>query len=149
VSRAPSPTSVGVIGNAAEILPELIRRGVKPTRSPNQTSAHDPINGYLPRADLGEWEARRFERSRRRARGERIDGAARAESIDFWRRGVPTFDYGNNIADGQGGRRRRAFEFPGFVPAYIRPLYLPRIGPFRWAALVGRSRRHLRPTSQR
>ncbi len=132
--------SVAVLGNAAEILPELIRRGVRPDVVTDQTSAHDPANGYLPRGwTVAEWERRR------EATPKEVAAAARRSIVDhvqamldFHRMGVPTLDYGNNIrqvAKEEG--LADAFAFPGFVPAYIRPLFCRGIGPFRWAALSG------------
>ena len=134
------PVSVGLLGNIAEILPELLRRGVRPDALTDQTSAHDPVNGYLPKGwSVAEWEAKRSSDPRA------VEAAAKASMaehvsamLEFARLGVPTFDYGNNI-------RQMAFEagiedafgFPGFVPAYIRPLFCAGIGPFRWAALSG------------
>ena len=132
--------SVGLLGNAAEIFPELVRRGVKPDIVTDQTSAHDPINGYLPRGwSLGEW------RERRERDPAAVESAARASMkehvaamIEFWNAGVPTLDYGNNIrqvAKEEG--LENAFAFPGFVPACIRPMFCRGIGPFRWCALSG------------
>jgi urocanate hydratase len=134
------PVSVGLLGNAADVFPELFRRGVRPDAVTDQTSAHDPINGYLPRGwTLSQWQERR-ERDPKS-----VDKAARASMAEhvramlaFHRAGVPTVDYGNNIRqmakeDGVAD----AFDFPGFVPAYIRPLFCRGIGPFRWAALSG------------
>jgi len=132
--------SIGLLGNAAEIVPELVRRGVRPDLVTDQTSAHDPLNGYLPAG----WT---WEQYRERARTEpaAVTAAAKASMavhvgamLDFHRAGVPVFDYGNNIRQmakemGLAG----AFDFPGFVPAYIRPLFCRGIGPFRWAALSG------------
>jgi urocanate hydratase len=134
------PISIGLLGNAADVFPELLRRGVRPDAVTDQTSAHDPINGYLPRGwTLDEWETRR-ERDPKA-----VDKAARASMavhvramLEFHRAGVPTLDYGNNIrqmAKEEGVAD--AFDFPGFVPAYIRPLFCRGIGPFRWAALSG------------
>jgi urocanate hydratase len=134
------PTSVGVLGNAAEILPELIRRGVKPDAVTDQTSAHDPINGYLPVGwTLADWEARRLSDPKGVERAAKESMALHVRAmLDFWRRGVPTFDYGNNIRQmAKEVGVAEAFEFPGFVPAYIRPLFCRGIGPFRWAALSG------------
>jgi urocanate hydratase len=134
------PTSVGVLGNAAEILPELIRRGVKPDAVTDQTSAHDPINGYLPAGwTLADWEARRASDAKGVERAAKESMALHVRAmLDFWRRGVPTFDYGNNIRQmAKEVGVAEAFEFPGFVPAYIRPLFCRGIGPFRWAALSG------------
>ena len=132
--------SVAVAGNAADVFPELVRRGVLPDLVTDQTSAHDPGNGYLPAGwTLAEWRARR--ESDRSA----VEAAARASirthvqaMVAFANRGVPTIDYGNNIRqvasdEGLDG----AFSFPGFVPACIRPLFCRGIGPFRWCALSG------------
>ena len=134
------PISVGLLGNAAEILPELVARGVRPDAVTDQTSAHDPANGYLPAGwSVAEWLDKRDSDPDAVA-------AAAAESmavhvramLDFHAAGVPTFDYGNNIrqvALDQGVEN--AFDFPGFVPAYVRPLFCRGVGPFRWAALSG------------
>jgi urocanate hydratase len=132
--------SVGVLGNAAEIFPELVRRGVKPDVVTDQTSAHDPINGYLPKGwSLGDWQTKRENDPKA------VEHAAKRSMVDhvsamlaFHRMGVPTLDYGNNIrqmAKDEG--LADAFDFPGFVPAYIRPLFCRGVGPFRWAALSG------------
>ncbi|MEX0976939.1 MAG: urocanate hydratase [Woeseia sp.] len=134
------PVSVGLEGNAAEILPELLRRGVRPDAVTDQTSAHDPANGYLPIGwRVAEWHERRKSDP---------DGVAAAAvqsmaqhvsaMLEFHKAGIPTFDYGNNIrqvAFDQGVSN--AFDFPGFVPAYVRPLFCRGIGPFRWVALSG------------
>lgn len=138
--RERKPLSVGVLGNAAEMVPELVRRGVKPDLVTDQTSAHDPINGYLPAGwTLTEWEARRASDPQRVALAAKESMAAHVRGmLDFWRRGVPTFDYGNNIR--QMAKEMgvdNAFDFPGFVQAYIRPLFCRGIGPFRWVALSG------------
>jgi len=132
--------SVGLLGNAADIFPELVRRGVRPDIVTDQTSAHDPINGYLPKGwSLAEWRARRdsepkaVERAARASMKEHV-----AAMVAFWNAGVPTLDYGNNIrqmALEEG--LEDAFAFPGFVPAYIRPLFCRGVGPFRWCALSG------------
>jgi urocanate hydratase len=138
--RAQEPVSVGLVGNAAEILPELIRRGVKPDAVTDQTSAHDPINGYLPAGwTLSEWEARRASDPKGVERAAKESMAAHVRAmLEFWQRGVPTFDYGNNIRQmAKETGVTDAFDFPGFVPAYIRPLFCRGIGPFRWAALSG------------
>ena len=132
--------SVALLGNAADIFPELVRRGVRPDAVTDQTSAHDPVNGYLPKGwSVAEWEEKR-ERDPKE-----VDKAARASMaghvramLDFHRMGIPTVDYGNNIrqmALEEGVAD--AFDFPGFVPAYIRPLFCRGVGPFRWAALSG------------
>ena len=132
--------SVGLVGNAAEVFPEILRRGILPDLVTDQTSAHDPANGYLPAGwTPSEW------RSRRETHPDEVAAAARASMrqhveamVGFWKRGVPTIDYGNNIrqmAKEEG--LRDAFSFPGFVPAYIRPLFCLGKGPFRWCALSG------------
>jgi len=138
--RERKPLSVGLLGNAAEVLPELVRRGVRPDAVTDQTSAHDPVNGYLPIGwTVEDW----FER--RQSDPDAVAAAARQSMavhvramLDFHEAGVPTFDYGNNIrqvAVDEGVAN--AFDFPGFVPAYVRPLFCRGIGPFRWAALSG------------
>ncbi len=132
--------SVGLLGNAAEVLPELVRRGVAPDLLTDQTSAHDPAHGYLPAGwSLDEWEARQQSDPEGVARAARESIAAHVRAmLAFHERGVPTFDYGNNIrqvALDEGVKD--AFAFPGFVPAYIRPLFCRGVGPFRWAALSG------------
>ncbi len=137
---AKKPLSVGLLGNAAEIFPELYRRGVRPDMVTDQTSAHDPINGYLPAG----WSLAKAD-SMRRSDPAAIEHAAKQSMavhvramLDFHRAGVPTLDYGNNIrqmAKEEGVAD--AFDFPGFVPAYIRPLFCRGIGPFRWCALSG------------
>ena len=132
--------SVGVCANAADIFPELVKRGVRPDLVTDQTSAHDPVNGYLPIGwSMSEW------RDKRESQPDAVAKAARASMkvqvqamLDFWKAGVPTVDYGNNIrqvAFDEG--LSDAFDFPGFVPAYIRPQFCRGIGPFRWAALSG------------
>ncbi|WP_163272330.1 urocanate hydratase [Chelativorans alearense] len=132
--------SVGLLGNAAEIVPELVRRGVRPDIVTDQTSAHDPLNGYLPKGwSLAEW------RQKRESDPKAVEKAARASMrehveamVAFWNQGVPTVDYGNNIRQvAQDEGFENAFAFPGFVPAYIRPLFCRGVGPFRWAALSG------------
>ncbi|MCT8999170.1 urocanate hydratase [Chelativorans intermedius] len=139
-TKAGEARSVGLLGNAAEIVPELVRRGVRPDIVTDQTSAHDPLNGYLPKGwSLAEW------REKRERDPKAVEKAARASMrehveamVAFWNAGVPTVDYGNNIR--QVAREEgleNAFAFPGFVPAYIRPLFCRGIGPFRWAALSG------------
>jgi urocanate hydratase len=132
--------SVGLLGNAAEIFPELVRRGVRPDIVTDQTSAHDPLNGYLPGGwTVAEWEDRRARDPAgvTAAAKRSMAGHVRA-MLDFHRMGVPTVDYGNNIrqmALEEGVAD--AFAFPGFVPAYIRPLFCRGVGPFRWVALSG------------
>ncbi|MEM7440388.1 MAG: urocanate hydratase [Pseudomonadota bacterium] len=139
-TKAGEAKSVGLLGNAADIFPELVKRGVKPDIVTDQTSAHDPTNGYLPQGwGLAEW------RAKRESDPKAVEKAARASMkthvaamVDWWNAGVPVLDYGNNIrqvALEEG--LENAFAFPGFVPAYIRPLFCRGIGPFRWCALSG------------
>jgi urocanate hydratase len=138
--RERNPVSVGLLGNAAEIFPELVRRGVRPDAVTDQTSAHDPVNGYLPASwSLSEWEERRVRDPRATAEAAKLSMKTQVEAmLEFWRRGVPVLDYGNNIRQmAQDMGCANAFDFPGFVPAYIRPLFCRGIGPFRWAALSG------------
>ena len=134
------PTSIGLLGNAAEILPELVRRGVRPDLVTDQTSAHDPVNGYLPAGwTVAEWETKRQSDPAAVEAGARKSMAVHVMAmLDFHAQGIPTTDYGNNIrqvAFDEGVKD--AFAFPGFVPAYIRPLFCRGIGPFRWAAVTG------------
>jgi urocanate hydratase len=132
--------SVALLGNAAELLPELVRRGVRPDAVTDQTSAHDPVNGYLPAGwTVAQWFERRKADPEGTARAAKRSMRAHVEAmLAFHARGVPTFDYGNNIrqvAKDEGCAN--AFDFPGFVPAYVRPLFCRGIGPFRWVALSG------------
>jgi urocanate hydratase len=134
------PVSVGLLGNAAEVLPELLRRGIKPDAVTDQTSAHDPVNGYLPLGwSVEKWDRMRTENPTLVAKEARQSMARHIEAmLEFHRAGIPTFDYGNNlrqVAFDEGVKD--AFAFPGFVPAYIRPLFCRGVGPFRWAALSG------------
>ncbi|WP_207456321.1 urocanate hydratase [Azospirillum sp. SYSU D00513] len=138
--RERRPLSVGLLGNAAEILPELVRRGVRPDAVTDQTSAHDLLNGYLPAGwTLEEWERRREREPDAVVAAARESTVAHVRAmLAFHEMGVPTFDYGNNIRQmAKEGGVENAFAFPGFVPAYIRPLFCRGIGPFRWAALSG------------
>jgi len=132
--------SVGLLGNAAEVFPELVRRGVRPDAVTDQTSAHDPLNGYLPAGwSLDEWERRKLAdpEGTVKAAKESMRVQVRA-MLDFHAAGVPTLDYGNNIRQmALEMGESHAFDFPGFVPAYIRPLFCRGVGPFRWAALSG------------
>ncbi|MEO7178781.1 MAG: urocanate hydratase [Allosphingosinicella sp.] len=140
IRTATRPTSVGLLGNAAEVLPEMVRRGIRPDAVTDQTSAHDPVNGYLP---IG-WTVEKWIDMRERDPAQ-VEAAARESMavhvhamLAFRAMGVPTFDYGNNIrqvAKDEGVAH--AFDFPGFVPAYVRPLFCRGIGPFRWVALSG------------
>ncbi|WP_311270197.1 urocanate hydratase [Sphingobium sp. WCS2017Hpa-17] len=134
------PVSVGLLGNAAEILPEMFARGIRPDLLTDQTSAHDPVNGYLPIGwTVAEWTERRERDPQAVAKAAKASMAAHVRAmLDFQAAGVATTDYGNNIrqmAKDEGVDN--AFDFPGFVPAYIRPLFCRGIGPFRWAALSG------------
>jgi len=133
-------TSIGLLGNAAEILPELLKRGVRPDAVTDQTSAHDPANGYLP---IG-WTVEQWQEGRAND-PDAVAAAARASiavhvraMLEFNKAGIPTFDYGNNIRqEALNEGVDDAFDFPGFVPAYVRPLFCRGIGPFRWVALSG------------
>mgnify|MGYP001821263208 CR=1 FL=1 len=138
--RAGKAVSVGLLGNACEVLPELLQRGVRPDAVTDQTSAHDPINGYLPEG----WTLEQWDQQRENDPGAVEQAACRSMAkhvramLDFQELGIPVFDYGNNIrqvALDQGVED--AFAFPGFVPAYVRPLFCRGVGPFRWAALSG------------
>ncbi|TGE02299.1 urocanate hydratase [Methylobacterium nonmethylotrophicum] len=138
--RSKTPRSVALLGNAAEIFSELYARGVRPDCVTDQTSAHDPVNGYLPAGwTVAEWEARRETDPAAVAAAAKRSMAVHVRAmLDFHRAGVPVVDYGNNIrqmALEEGVED--AFAFPGFVPAYIRPLFCRGIGPFRWCALSG------------
>ncbi len=136
------PVSVGLVGNAAEILPELLRRGVRPDMVTDQTSAHDLVHGYLPAGwSLGAWQAAQDDPAQHPALVVAAKQSIKTHveaMLAFRAQGIPTFDYGNNIrqvAFDEGVAD--AFAFPGFVPAYIRPLFCEGKGPFRWAALSG------------
>ena len=139
-TKAGEAKSVALIGNAADVFPELVKRSVKPDMVTDQTSAHDPIHGYLPQGwSVAQW------RDKQESAPKEVEKAARASMktqvkamVDFWNDGVPTLDYGNNIRQvAQEEGLENAFAFPGFVPAYIRPLFCRGIGPFRWCALSG------------
>ncbi len=132
--------SVGVLGNAAEVLPEIARRGVRPDLLTDQTSAHDPVTGYLPAGwTLDDWEARQKSDAEGVARAARESMAVHVRAmLDLKAAGVPTFDYGNNLRQmALEAGVENAFDFPGFVPAYIRPMFCRGVGPFRWVALSG------------
>ncbi|MFL6722985.1 MAG: urocanate hydratase, partial [Sphingomicrobium sp.] len=140
IAAATEPTSVGLLGNAAEILPELVRRGIRPDAVTDQTSAHDPANGYCPAGwSVAQWTEMRTRNPAAVKAAARKSMAVHVQAmLAFQKMGVPTFDYGNNIrqeAFDEGVKN--AFDFPGFVPAYVRPLFCRGIGPFRWAALSG------------
>ncbi len=132
--------SVGLLGNAAEVFPELLARGVRPDVVTDQTSAHDPVNGYVPAGwSVAKWEQLRVTDPEAVAVAAKKSMRVQVEAmLKFHRMGVPTVDYGNNIrqvAKDEG--LTDAFDFPGFVPAYIRPLFCLGKGPFRWVALSG------------
>jgi len=132
--------SVGLLGNAAEIIPEMRRRGIRPDAVTDQTSAHDPVNGYLPIGwTVDEWEQKRDSAPKEVEQAARAAMAVHVSAmLAYHQMGIPTFDYGNNIrqvAFDEGVTN--AFDFPGFVPAYVRPLFCRGVGPFRWAALSG------------
>jgi len=139
-TRERTAISVGLLGNAAEVLPELLRRGVRPDAVTDQTSAHDPVNGYLPAGwTLEQWDRLRAIDPRVVEAAARRSMATHVEAmLAFQKLGIPVFDYGNNIrqvALDEGVQD--AFAFPGFVPAYVRPLFCRGVGPFRWVALSG------------
>ncbi len=134
------PISVGLLANAADVLPEMVRRGIRPDMVTDQTSAHDLVNGYLPAGwTVAEWEDKRV------SEPAAVTAAATKSIVDhvqamldFQAMGIPVTDYGNNIRQvAFDAGVEKAFDFPGFVPAYIRPLFCRGIGPFRWAALTG------------
>jgi urocanate hydratase len=134
------PRSIALLGNAADVLPELVRRGIVPDVVTDQTSAHDPLNGYVPNGlDLAQADALRASRPEEYLRRSYAAMAAHLTAmLELQGRGSITFDYGNNIrAQAQIGGVTRAFDIPGFVPEYIRPLFCEGKGPFRWAALSG------------
>jgi len=140
IGTATGPTSVGLLGNAAEILPEMLARGIRPDALTDQTSAHDPANGYCPAGwSVAKWQELRVRDPAAVAAAARESIAKHVEAMLAYREiGVPTFDYGNNIRqEAKDMGVTHAFDFPGFVPAYVRPLFCRGIGPFRWAALSG------------
>ncbi len=132
--------SVGLVGNGAEILPELLKRGIKPDMVTDQTSAHDPVNGYLPIGwSMEQWTQTRISDPELVASEAKKSMALHVKAmLEFHRQGIPTIDYGNNIRqEALNLGVTDAFDFPGFVPAYIRPLFCKGVGPFRWVALSG------------
>ena len=139
-TQAGEAKSIALLGNAAEILPELVRRGVRPDCVTDQTSAHDPVHGYLP---IG-WTVEQW-LAEQQANPEQVRDAAKQSMrvhveamLAFHAQGIPTVDYGNNIRQmAFDVGCEHAFAFPGFVPAYVRPLFCRGIGPFRWVALSG------------
>ncbi|MFT5301498.1 MAG: urocanate hydratase [Mariniblastus sp.] len=139
-TRDNQPTSIGLLGNAAEILPELLKRGVRPDAVTDQTSAHDPLNGYLPEG----WTLEQAIETRREEPDLMVTAAKTSMAkhvramLEFQKLDIPVFDYGNNIRQvALEMGVKNAFDLPGFVPAYIRPLFCQGIGPFRWVALSG------------
>src|SRR5690606_8305969 len=132
--------SIALLGNAAEILPQLVERGVRPDAVTDQTSAHDPVHGYLPAG----WTVEQW-LTEQKQHPEKVRDAAKQSMrvhveamLAFEKQGIPTFDYGNNLRQMAADVGcRNAFDFPGFVPAYVRPLFCKGIGPFRWVALSG------------
>lgn len=139
-TKAGEAKSVALIGNAADVFPEMFKRGIRPDMVTDQTSAHDPIHGYLPQGwTVAEW------RQKQETDPKAVEKAARASMkvqvatmLDFWNSGIPTLDYGNNIRQvAMEEGLENAFDFPGFVLAYIRPLFCRGVGPFRWCALSG------------
>lgn len=132
--------SVGVLGNAADILPQMVKDGIKPDLVTDQTSAHDPVNGYLPAGwTVEQWREQIESNPEAVAEAARDSMAVHVQAmLDFHAQGIPTVDYGNNIRQEAKDRGvTNAFDFPGFVPAYIRPLFCRGVGPFRWVALSG------------
>lgn len=132
--------SVGLLANAADIFPELVKRNIRPDMVTDQTSAHDPLNGYLPQG----WTLEQAEQLRKTDASKVVQAAKESMAIqvkamlDFHKQGIPTFDYGNNIRQmAKETGVSNAFDFPGFVPAYIRPQFCRGVGPFRWVALSG------------
>jgi urocanate hydratase len=140
IGKADRPVSVGVLGNAAEVLPQMVARGIRPDAVTDQTSAHDPANGYLPAGwTVAHWLEMRERDPAAVATAARHSMARHVEAmLAFKAMGVPVFDYGNNIRqEAFDDGVTHAFDFPGFVPAYVRPLFCRGVGPFRWAALSG------------
>ncbi|KFN48626.1 urocanate hydratase [Arenimonas composti] len=139
-TAAGAAKSIALLGNAADVLPELVRRGVRPDAVTDQTSAHDPLRGYLPQGlTVAEWEeAQDVVPERMRDLAKKSMRVHVEAMLAFQRMGVPVFDYGNNIRQmASDAGCTNAFDFPGFVPAYVRPLFCRGVGPFRWVALSG------------
>jgi len=132
--------SIGLLGNAADIFPELYAKGIRPDLVTDQTSAHDPVNGYLPQGWSVEYWREQIESNPERvAKQARKSMRVQVQAmLDFHSEGIPTVDYGNNIRqEAYNEGLKNAFDFPGFVPAYVRPLFCRGVGPFRWVALSG------------
>ena len=139
-AEAGEAVSVGLLGNAAEILPEMVRRGERPDAVTDQTSAHDPVHGYLPEGwSVEQWLAKQKSDPAAVEAASRTSMATHVRAmLAFHEQGIPVFDYGNNIRQvALDAGVANAFDFPGFVPAYVRPLFCRGIGPFRWVALSG------------
>src|SRR5579859_6245569 len=139
-ARGAKPISVGLKGNVVDVLEALLARGIRPDALTDQTSAHDPVNGYLPQGwTVEQWDERRESDPKGTSAAAKRSMAKHVEHLlKFKAMGLPVFDYGNNlrqVAKDEGVAR--AFDIPGFVPAYIRPLFCRGIGPFRWVALSG------------
>ncbi len=138
--RTGRPVSIALLGNVVDVLATLLERGIRPDALTDQTSAHDPVNGYLPQGwSVEEWDRRRVEdpagtaAAAKRSMAKHVDYLLRYRAM-----GLPVFDYGNNLRQGAHDEGvERAFDIPGFVPEYIRPLFCRGVGPFRWAALSG------------
>ncbi len=140
VEQSKTPISVGLLGNAAEIYPEMLKRGIRPYMITDQTSAHDPVNGYLPENwNIQTWQKEREQNPDFVAEQAKKSMAKQVKAmLGFQKLGIPVFDYGNNIRQmAKEMGVENAFDFKGFVPAYIRPLFCQGIGPFRWVALSG------------
>ena len=138
--KAGKPISVGLLGNAAEIYPEIVRRGIRPDVVTDQTAAHDPVNGYLPIGwTVADWIDRREREPKAVEQAAKRSMAAQVEAmLAFHRMDIPVLDYGNNLRQmAKDVGVADAFDYPGFVQAYVRPLFCRGIGPFRWAALSG------------
>jgi urocanate hydratase len=134
------PVSVGLLGNAADVCSEVVRRGLVPDVVTDQTSAHDPLNGYLPQGwTLSEWKERQSSDPAGVVRAAKASMAVHVRAmLEIQKRGAAVFDYGNNLRQmALEAGVTNAFDYPGFVPAYIRPLFCEGVGPFRWVALSG------------
>lgn len=138
--KAKKPISVGLLGNAADVFAKIVKMGIKPDLVTDQTSAHDPLNGYLPQGyTLAQAAEMRISNPKKVIADAKTSMGVQVQAmLAFHHQGIPTFDYGNNIRQmASDVGVTNAFDFPGFVPAYIRPLFCRGIGPFRWAALSG------------
>lgn len=134
------PLSVGLVGNAAEVFPELVKRGVRPDLVTDQTAAHDPVHGYLPLGwTLDRWQTMQEREPKTVAQAAKEAMAVQVRAIlAFHGQGIPAVDYGNNIRQmAKDAGVKNAFDYPGFVPAYVRPMFCRGKGPFRWVALSG------------